>query len=196
MSRRKPDHYTDRAKREGFAARSVYKLREIQHRFSILARGQRVLDLGAAPGSWTQYAATIVHPPGSVLAVDLKPIEKATLPAGAEAIVADLTDAADIARIAANGPFDVVLSDAAPSTTGNRIVDSARSETLVEAAFAVADQVLARGGWVVVKLFQGGSQGDLENSIRARYAKVRRIRPKATRKESVETFIVASGRYS
>ncbi len=191
--RRKPDHYTDRAKRAGYAARSVYKLQEIQQRFALLAPGNRVLDLGAAPGSWSQYAAKIVGPRGRVVAVDLSPMETSALPEWVETIAGDMTDQEIIASISSRGPFQVVLCDAAPATTGNRIVDTARSAALVETAFFLAEQVLAPGGAAVAKVFEGGDVAEMEKSLRPRYAHVRRIRPKATRKESIESFIVAGG---
>lgn len=190
--RRRPDHFTNRAKKSGYAARSVYKLEEIQRRFKLVKPGSRVLDLGAAPGSWTQYAAKVVGPHGRVIAVDLSPIT-ATLPDWVQTVVGDITDAAMIEQLAAAGPFDAVICDAAPSTTGNRIVDTTRSAALVETAFAIADRVLAAGGAAVAKVFQGGAEADLVAGLRARYHSVSRVRPQATRKESFEAFVVAIG---
>lgn len=190
--RRRPDHFTNRAKKSGYAARSVFKLEEIQQRFKLLKAGSTVLDLGAAPGSWTQYAAKIAGPSGRVVAIDLSPITT-SVPAWVQTMVGDITDSATIEQLSAAGPYRAVLCDAAPATTGNRIVDTSRSAALVETAFAIADQVLLPGGAAVVKVFQGGAEAELVTGLRARYDSVRRVRPKATRKESFEAFIVATG---
>jgi 23S rRNA (uridine2552-2'-O)-methyltransferase len=145
------DHYTRRARKEGYPARSVYKLQELQSRFSLIRRRARVLDLGAAPGSWTQYAAGSLG--ASVVAVDLQPLgerasEQATVMQG------DILDPDIRARLVGLGPYDVVMSDAAPATSGNRIADTAASEELARGVVELALQALRPGGTVVTKILQ------------------------------------------
>jgi 23S rRNA (uridine2552-2'-O)-methyltransferase len=190
MARRdKPDHYAQRAKQEGYRARSVYKLQEIDQKLKLFADAHRVLDIGAAPGSWSQYALTRTGKQGRVVAVDLKPVE---LPwdERLRTIEGDLTDEAVRAELQAEGPFDLLLSDAAPSTTGNRTVDSARSAELVEIVLGLADEVLAEGANMVAKLFQGGDEQELLTRVKHRFRSARVQRPKASRSDSVEIFLV------
>jgi 23S rRNA (uridine2552-2'-O)-methyltransferase len=190
MPRRdKPDHYAQRAKKDGYKARSVYKLQEIDDKLHILSRARRVLDVGAAPGSWTQYVLERVNRGGTVVAVDLKPVE---LPPSdsLHTVEGDVTDEAVRDELREHGPFDVILSDAAPSTTGNRTLDSARSAELVEIVLELADELLAPGGHMVAKLFQGGDEKTLLESARARFRSARIQRPKASRSDSFEVFIV------
>jgi len=192
MARRdRPDHYSRRAKKEGYQARSVYKLTEIDGKAGILTRGARVLDVGAAPGSWSRYALRRVGAQGFVCAVDLKPID---LPAAANlrTIEGDVLDPAVRASLRAAAPFDAIISDAAPSTTGNRTVDSARSAELVETVIGLADELLAPGGHLVAKLFQGGDEQALLGSLQDRFARARIQRPRASRSDSFEVFLVGT----
>jgi 23S rRNA (uridine2552-2'-O)-methyltransferase len=190
--RGKPDHYTDRAKKAGYKARSVYKLQEIDAKAGLFRSGMRVLDVGAAPGSWTQYALERVGTSGEVVSVDLLPVE---VRAGKNLIVieGDITEEHVRARLAEAGPYDVVLSDAAPSTTGNRTVDSARSAELVEIVFSVVDELLKGGGSMVAKLFQGGDEQELLRAAKARFRSAKLQRPDASRSDSFEVFIVGVG---
>ncbi len=191
-SRRRPDHYTRRAKASGFAARSVFKLEEIDKRTRLLRRGLRVLDLGCAPGSWTQYAAGKVGRGGRVVGIDRRAIEFAA--PQVTTLVGDIfeTDAERFFE-AGGGRFDVVLSDMAPDTTGDRFTDHVRSVELCRRALYLADTLLERGGAFVCKVFEGGDVPELVDEIRPRYGKLKRIKPKSTRSESVELFIVAQG---
>ncbi|MFP4011304.1 MAG: SAM-dependent methyltransferase [Spirochaetaceae bacterium] len=193
MARRdRPDHYADRAKKEGYRARSVYKLEEIDRKSRIFENAAHVLDVGAAPGSWTQYAARHIKPGGRVVAVDLKPVD---LPPREELLLlqGDVT-AEDIrARLRQEGPFDLVLSDAAPATAGNRTVDAARSADLAWTVVALAEELLAPGGNLVVKLFQGGEERELLGALRSRFEKARSQRPRATRGDSFEVYLVGLG---
>lgn len=190
--RGKPDHYTDRAKKAGYKARSIYKLQEIDAKAGLFRSGMRVLDVGAAPGSWTQYALERVGTSGEVVSVDLLPVE---VRAGKNLTVieGDITEEPVRARLAEAGPYDVVLSDAAPSTTGNRTVDSARSAELVEIVFSVVDELLKGGGSMVAKLFQGGDEQELLRAARARFRSAKLQRPDASRSDSFEVFIVGVG---
>ncbi|MFO7781873.1 MAG: RlmE family RNA methyltransferase [Spirochaetia bacterium] len=190
MPRRdKPDHYAQHAKKNGYKARSVYKLQEIDEKLRILSGARRILDVGAAPGSWTQYALERMSRAGTVVAVDLKPVE---LPPSdsLRTIEGDVTDEAVRDELRKIGPFDVILSDAAPSTTGNRTLDSARSAELVEIVLELSDELLAPGGHMVAKLFQGGDEKTLLETARARFRSARIQRPKASRSDSFEVFIV------
>lgn len=188
--RRHQDHYGRRAKREGKAARSIFKLEEIDKRWRLIRRGVAVLDLGCAPGSWMQYAAQKVGPEGRVLGYDLA-TTRATLPANAEARVGD---AFDIPTADLPERVDVLLSDMAPSTTGNHTTDALRSAALVERALDIADEHLAVGGHVVLKLLEGGGVQQLVARMREAYDKVERLRPQATRKRSSEIFLIGIGK--
>lgn len=190
---RRQDHLARKARSEGFHARSVYKLQAIDDKFGLFRHAgtaaggsPRVLDLGAAPGSWTQYA---VSRGAAVVAVDLQEMQVA----GADCRQADFTDPAVVAALAADGPFDLVLSDAAPATTGNRIVDTGRSEALVESILARLGHLLRSGGACAFKLFQGGGEQHLVAELRERCTKATLYRPSAVRSESFETYLVGIG---
>jgi 23S rRNA (uridine2552-2'-O)-methyltransferase len=170
----------------------VYKLEEIDRRIDLFEKGQRVLDLGASPGSWTLYAARRVGPGGYVLGVDLHDPE-VTLPAQAEFRV---LDAFSVEPDELGGRFDVVISDMAPKTSGQRHADQYRSYELFVRALEVANAVLQPGGKFVGKIFQGAEFDQARNQAREVFEKVRVIRPKATRDESYELFLVGLGRRS
>jgi len=185
------DKYFKKAKQEGFAARSVYKLQEIDQKFKILKAGQTVLDLGAAPGSWSQWASTKIGPSGRILGVDLSPVT-VSLP-NATFIQADLRDLdlEDVFR--AHGftpPFDLVISDMAPKTTGIKSVDQARSLELCELALDVANRFLRPGGAFVCKFFQCGEFGQLRGEIKKAFERVEAMKPDSTRSISKEIFLV------
>jgi 23S rRNA (uridine2552-2'-O)-methyltransferase len=197
MSRRrnpyaKPDHLTRAAKDAGFPARSVFKLEEIDRRTRLLRGGMRVLDLGAAPGSWSLYAAKRIGPSGTLLAVDLEPIG-VTLPPHASSVVADVLTLEDdtVARFA---PYDVVLSDMAPKTTGSRITDQTRSFELFMRALDVATRLGAPGSAFVGKIFMSDDLPVARAELRRWYASERLIRPEGTRAISTEIFAVATGK--
>jgi len=187
--RKRPDFYSRRAKASGRAARSVYKLEEMDQRWKILKKGQRVLDLGCSPGSWLQYAAEKIGPQGEAIGYDLKPVN-ATLPAHAEALIGDVYEL-DIESL---GTFDVVLSDMAPSTIGDRKTDAWRSAALAENAMLLAERILNPGGHFIAKILEGGDVPELIKKMRTQYAKATQTRPKATRKESTEIFLVGLGK--
>lgn len=190
MGRRRQDEYARRARREGFPARSVYKLEEIDRRVQLFRPGQRVLDLGAAPGSWTLYAAQRVGRNGRVLALDLQE-HVGELPPQVEFRVADVREQS-IESL--EGPFDVVLSDMAPKTMGSRAADQYRSFELFLTAVEVAAQVLASGGAFVGKIFQGAEFELARDALRKHFTKCRVIKPEAVRDESYELFLVGLGK--
>jgi 23S rRNA (uridine2552-2'-O)-methyltransferase len=190
---RRQDHWTRKAKAESFPARSVYKLEEIDRRLHLVRRGQKVLDLGAAPGSWSLYLAGLVGPAGSVLAVDPTPITIA-LPTQVRVLRGRSEELA--AEILAAGPFDLVVSDMAPSTMGDRGTDQYRSFELFHAAVDLALRVGRPGSAFVGKIFQGPSFDEARQLLRAAYASVRIVRPQATRRESYEVFLVGIDRHA
>src|SRR5579859_4080754 len=188
----KPDHFTRSAKSAGFPARSVFKLEEIDRRVRLLRAGMRVLDLGAAPGSWTLYAAARVAQGGRVLAVDVEPLRTA-VPANTTVLQADALSLAtsDLDRFA---PYDVILSDMAPSTTGNRVTDQARSFELFMRAVSVAASLGAPGSAFVGKIFMSDDLPAARAETRRLYASERLIRPDSTRAASAEIFVVGGGK--
>ncbi len=193
MARRdQPDRYAKQARREGYAARSVYKLEELQHRFTLIRPGMRVLDVGAAPGSWSQLTTKIVGNRGRLVAVDLADLPELDGVPNVETICGDISDSGVVERIVGLGPYDAVISDAAPRTSGNRGLDTARSAAIVEQVLWLCEQALARRGNLVAKLFQGGEEQRLLQEVRRRFSVGRLIKPKASRDESFEVFLVAT----
>lgn len=189
---RRHDSYFHRAREEGFAARSVYKLEEIQRRHQLLRPGQRVLDLGCAPGAWLQLAARIVGARGRVVGVDLTPVEVA-LPACVQVLQGDVYEVTQEELLArAGGPFQAVLSDLAPHTTGVRHVDQARSLALTERAAEVARASLAPEGSFVAKVFDSHEVAGLIEALRESFDAVRTLRPQATRSHSKEVYLIAT----
>lgn len=192
MGRRRQDHLARRAHAQGFPARSVYKLEEIDRRTQLLRPGQRVLDLGCAPGSWVRYIASRVGPSGLVLGFDLQAVTIA-LPAHARCAVLDVAQQ-DPPLTVDGKPFDVVVSDMAPSTEGVRFADQFRSYELYRRALDIAGRALAPGGSFVGKLFQGAELEEARAATAALFGKVRILRPEGTRAESYELFLVGLGK--
>lgn len=192
LERQLNDPYVRAAKAKGYRSRAAFKLLELDSKFHFLKKGARVLDLGAAPGGWSQVAATRVGGTGKVVGADI--LEMETIP-GAELLVADLLAPETPARLkrALGGPADVVLSDMAAATTGHRATDHVRTVALLEAALDVAEDVLVPGGAFVGKAFQGGATGALLARIKQRFATVKHVKPPASRSESVELYLVAQG---
>lgn len=187
------DHYTRQAKKDNFAARSVYKLQEIQKKHRILERGARILDLGCAPGSWVQYAAQVAGPEGRLVGIDLTPVIIG-LPENVTLITGDVAEIDKYLAELGQTHFDVVLSDMAPATTGNRHVDEARSVGLCEAALDVSDKTLVPGGNFVCKIFQGNDFKAFADAVKARFDRQTAFRPQSTRKASREVFIIGLGK--
>jgi len=189
------DAFAQRARKEGYPARSVYKLEEIDQRTKLLKQGQRVLDLGCAPGSWLLYAAKKVGPSGRVRGVDLKPLETA-MPPNTVAIAGDaLSPGPEVdAFLRENAPYDVVLSDMAPSTSGTPMQDQARSAELVSRTLDVADAWLNKGGAWVAKLFMSEELVEIRKRVRSMFNEERVLRPEGTRSVSTEVFLVGLGK--
>jgi len=191
MSYKKGDHFTKRAQREGYAARSVYKLQEIQQKWGLLAKGQRVLDLGCAPGSWSRYAYEQIGFGGTLVGIDIQ--EVGGFPGIFLQCSIEEVETAEILE-KLGGPADLVLSDMAPSTTGNRFTDHVRQIALIEAGRDLALSVLKPGGHFVAKVFEGQDAQAFVQSLRPEFQKIKRIKPKATRGRSVEFFVAAMGK--
>ncbi len=187
------DYYFKKAKQENFVARSVYKLEEIDRRHRIFRGGQTVIDLGASPGSWSQYVHKKIGS-GKLLGIDLTPITL-SLP-NAVFVVGDIeeTDIEKLLQEHGMGPkVDVVISDMAPKTTGIKSADQARSMALCEMALFAAQKVLKPGGTFVVKFFHSGEFENYRKMLRASFSSVDALKPKGTRQESKEIFFIASG---
>lgn len=184
------DHYTILARKENYPARSVYKLKEIQQKSGILKKGGKVLDLGCAPGSWLIYAAEQVGPSGRVAGIDLKPVD-VPLPSNVKAAVGDVFEY-DFGPF--EPPFDVVTSDMAPSTTGRKDVDAARSYELSLAALDVALKLLRPGGAFVCKIFQGSGFDSFVATVKKRFKSHKIFKPQSCRKESKEIYIIGIGK--
>ena len=185
------DARTRQARARGYPARSVFKLEEIDRRYRLLSAGQHVLDLGAAPGSWTKYASERVGSRGLVLAVDLRQIEQ-RFASNVRVLVADALslDATEIERL---GPYDVVLSDLAPSTSGSKVRDQTRSYDLFMQALKVAAMLGRSGSAMVGKIFMGPDFQSARRAVGERYDHTTVARPSGTRQASSEVFIVGRG---
>lgn len=188
------DYYFKRAKQENYPARSVYKLQEIEKKFCIFRRGQKVLDLGAAPGSWSLYAAKKVGLEGHVLGVDLQSTET-EFPSNVEFFHGDAfeTEGPFASRREELAPFDLIISDMAPKTTGVKFADQARSLELCELARDVALLALKPGGHFVAKIFEGPDAKPYSDSLRPFFDKVKTFKPKSSRAESKEMFVLGLG---
>lgn len=185
------DYYFKQAKKENYAARSVFKLQEIEQRFRLFKQGYKILDLGAAPGSWSQFASEKVGKTGRVLGIDLQPI-KITLP-NSVFVTGDMREldlAAVLVQYEFQPPFDIVMSDMAPKTTGIRITDQTRSRELCDLALSVAERYLRPGGHFIAKLFHSDEFDEFRDALKARFKEVQVLRPKSTRKESKEVFLI------
>jgi 23S rRNA (uridine2552-2'-O)-methyltransferase len=203
---KRPDVWALRAQKEGYPARSVYKLKEIVEKFHLFkptalfggSSPAKVLDLGAAPGSWSLYVLRSTT--ASLTAVDISPLsrrfdkglfddkERVSL------IQADMTDVETKALIKERGPFALIISDAAPATTGNRSIDAIRADTLARTALEYAADVLSKGGHFIVKVFQSGDSGELLKEIKAVFDKGAGFKPKSCRPGSFETYFIGIGK--
>ena len=207
---KKPDYWQQKARSEGYPARSVYKLQEIEEKFALFSAPRpgdfRILDLGAAPGSWSLYVLRKMmksnwRSRGFLAAADLSPLSREFdkgLFDGANFffLQGDITDAEVSEALLAKGSYSLIISDAAPATTGNHMVDSARSLDLAEAVLVYAETALVAGGNLVLKIFQGGDSAALLKRMKALFKTAKSFKPQACRGESVETYYVGLGRLS
>lgn len=194
LTRQLNDPYVARARREGYRSRAAFKLIELDERHKILKRGQRVVDLGAAPGGWCQVAVPIIQAPqeGRIVAIDILEIDP--IP-GVEFVQMDFLDeeAPELLKQMLGGSADVVLSDMAANTTGHRQTDHLRTLGLVEAAAEFAREVLAPGGKFLAKVLQGGTEASLLKSLKHDFREVKHVKPPASRQDSSELYVLASG---
>ena len=189
--RHRHDAFFRKARGAGFAARSVYKLEEIDRKVRLLHAGDRVLDLGCRPGSWLQYALKVVGPHGAVVGIDRDPLPQ-PIP-GARVLHGDIFATPDAELLGTLAAFDVVLSDMAPNTTGIRATDQARSAALVEEALARAERLLAPGGAFVAKIFQGPDLEAIRKRMAGRFSDVRMVKPEGSRAQSIEIYLAGKG---
>lgn len=190
--RAQADHYSLRAKKEGYPARSVYKLEEIQKKYQIFTPGGKILDIGASPGSWTLYCLRNIGRKGEIAAIDLKPLTIKEDPR-LFFLQGDAFSEENRVHLQNRGPYDTVISDAAPATTGNRTVDTGRSFSMAESILHEARRYLSPGGNLVIKIFQGGDERELLKRTEALFSKARLFKPKACRSESFETYLIGTG---
>ena len=194
LERQLNDPYVARAKREGYRSRAAFKLSEIDDKAHILKPNARVVDLGAAPGGWSQLAARRVEAParGRVVAIDILPMEPI---AGVDFMLLDFLDASAPGKLKAmlGGPADVVLSDMAANATGHARTDHLKIMALVEAATDFAREVLAPGGAFLAKVLQGGTEASLLAGLKRDYRSVKHIKPPASRADSAELYLLATG---
>lgn len=196
LQRQLNDPYVAAARRDGYRSRAAYKLAEIDEKYHILKPGYRVVDLGAAPGGWTQIAVkrtgVETNRGGHVIGIDLLPIE--TIP-GATLLEGDFMadDAPDRLKAEMGGPADVVMSDMAASATGHKATDHLRIMHLCELALEFAIEVLKPGGSFLAKVLQGGAEKDLMDMLRTNFKVVRHVKPKASRADSAEMYVLATG---
>jgi 23S rRNA (uridine2552-2'-O)-methyltransferase len=205
---KKPDYWQQKARKEGYPARSVYKLMEIDEKFGFFKKSReafRVLDLGAAPGSWSLYVLRKIASSGHDLgnsflaAADLSPLsrefDKGLFDSGSFFFTqGDITDAAVREALLAKGPYSTIISDAAPATTGNHTVDAARSLELAETVITYAENALDAGGNLAVKIFQGGDSAQILKRIKTLFETAKSFKPQACRGESVETYFIGLGK--
>ena len=192
LQRQLNDPYVAQAKRDGYRSRAAYKLIELQEKFGFFKPGQNIVDLGAAPGGWTQVAQEYMKDKGHVVGIDLLPIEPI---AGAVFLEKDFTedDAPDLLIAEMNGKADVVMSDMAANTTGHASTDHLRIMMLCEMAYDFAIQVLKPGGAFLCKVRQGGTEGELLKTMKKDFEVVKHAKPDSSRKGSAESYVVATG---
>jgi 23S rRNA (uridine2552-2'-O)-methyltransferase len=193
MQERQHDQYFQKAKREGYRSRAVYKLKQINDRYHLIHRGDIVVDLGCAPGGWSQVAAEIVAPSGTVIGIDLQAVDP--IP-GVTVLQGDMLDPKTVAALAetlSGRQPNVVLSDMSPQITGNRLRDHIQSMVLADAAFDFACRHLSPDGNLVIKVFEGGDLPEFLNRVRSAFRFCKPHAPPASRKESSEIYVIGQG---
>lgn len=187
------DHYSQKAKKDRFPARSVYKLQEIQKKTHLIKKGNRILDLGCFPGSWLLYAAELVGKEGRIIGIDLKPV-RLKLPDHVSAYTGDIMNMDESLEAIIGENFNVVLSDMAPSTSGNKWLDTVRSYELSSSALDIAERLLVRGGSFVCKIFQGEDFKEFTDAVKNQFDQFKIFKPQSSRKASRETFVIGIGK--
>ena len=192
LERQLNDPYVAESKRLGYRSRAAFKLIQLDEKYHFLGKGKTIVDLGCAPGGWTQVAAQRNKGSGQIVGMDLLPAEPIE---GAILLQQDFTEpsAADKLKELLHGPADVVMSDMAANTTGHQQTDHLRTIALVELAYEFAKEVLAEGGIFIAKVFQGGTEGELLTDMKKNFTKVTHFKPDASRQDSVEMYVVAQG---
>lgn len=194
MSFKVKDHYFQKAKKDKYLARSVYKLEEIDKKFQILKRGDKVVDLGYHPGSWMQYTSKIIGPEGNAVGIDIKPVNKKLLSQkNVTLFEKDIFDVNNVDDLGVSDKFDVVLSDMAPNTTGIKSVDQARSLGLVEKVTQLLPTILRPGGSFVIKVFDSHEAQEFIKTLNSEFEQVKKLKPKSTRSVSKEFFVIGKG---
>jgi len=191
----KPDHLSLKDKKDGYPARSVYKLEEIEKKFHVLPNSGSILDIGCAPGSWSLFIVRMKKAVDALVGVDLLPVDLHDMPPAFHFFQGDAFDPRIQALIRQFAPFAAIVSDAAPSTSGDRIVDTGRSSTLAHKVLALAGGLLKPGGACVVKIFQGGDEKRLAEEAKTLFKTVRLFKPGACRKNSFETYLLGLDKY-
>lgn len=188
------DHYYEKAKKDNYYARSIYKLEEIDKKFKVLKKGEQVMDLGYSPGSWVQYTQQVVGEDGLVVGCDIKPVNKKLLNLkNVRLFEKDVFDIKDLAELGVEGQFDVMLSDMAPNTTGIRSVDQDRSLNLVEMFFHLLPRFVRPGGNIVIKVFDSQKAQQYLKDQRGLFESYNFLKPKSTRSVSKEFFVIGKG---
>ena len=192
LERQLNDPYVAEAKRQGYRSRAAFKLIQLDEKYHFLSKGKTIVDLGCAPGGWTQVAALKNKGEGQIVGMDLLPTEAIE---GAVLLQQDFTaeGAPEMIKALLNGPADVVMSDMAANTTGVQNIDHLRTLGLVETAYEFAKEILAVGGIFIAKVFQGGTEQKLLSDMKQHFAKVTHYKPDASRQDSVEIYVVAQG---
>ena len=188
------DHYFEKAKKDNYLARSIYKLEEINDKYKVLNKNDFVLDLGYHPGSWMQYTSKVIGPDGSAIGIDLKPVNKKLV--SIKNIVLfekDVFDVHDAAELGATHKFDTILSDMAPNTTGIKSVDQARSLALVEKVIELLPTFLKQDGNFVIKIFDSNEAQQFIKTIQSEFKTLKKLKPKSTRSVSKEFFVIGKG---
>jgi len=184
----KPDYYSKKAMEEGYYARSVYKLMEIQDKFNLIKEGQKLLDLGSAPGSWLQYISKIIGDSGLAVGIDFKEVKAQYN--NVKIIKGNFLKDHKKAELVELAPYDGILSDMAPDTKGDKLVDCYASGDLVRDALMFSYNFLKKGGYFIAKIFQGGDEKEIMDEIKLAFKTAKWFKPKSCRKKSVEIFMI------
>jgi len=192
LQRQLNDPYVAKAQKAGYRSRAAFKLLELNERFHLIRAGDNIVDLGCAPGGWLQVAAEIVGAQGKIIGIDLKEIEQVP---GTHSFVLDFNDAnaPDILKAALGGKANIVMSDMAANATGHAATDHIRIMSLCELAFDYARQVLAPGGHFICKVLKGGTEGEMLSIMKRDFETVKHAKPKASRDDSAESYVIALG---